>query len=115
MTTTVLNPGPLATIPPQVEQGTTETIPWQINMTGALTNVSGGSVSDPTTTFTDVTRSPAVLVTLEDPPTVLDQVFVEQIIRGSVLTPGNNYELVVTFDAGGITVLSVVLKLICPL
>lgn len=101
----------LATVPPTKQQATTETIPWDVDMTPNL--APDTEPTDVACTFTDFTPAVPQDITLEDEPTV-DGMIVTQVIRGSYLTAGHSYQLLVTYNAGGSTVLSSILTITCP-
>lgn len=108
---TTVSLGPLATDPAGVTQALAETVPWGIDMTKALTNVSGGTVTSPSSVLTDLTADKTV--TLADSPTVSGNI-VTQIVRGSVLTLNHTYRLEVTFTAASNTILSTITTITVP-
>lgn len=89
-----------------VAMATTDSIPFEIDMTNALP--TGGSVSSPTSTLVDLKTGQAA--TLTDAPTVLGNV-VTQIVRGPHLLAQHSYRLAVVFTAATNTILTVVFEI----
>jgi hypothetical protein len=106
--------GPIATVPAGVVQATSETIPWAVDMTIAISGISGSSVASPSTTLKDTTTNQTV--TLADSPSAATNV-VTQVIRGSALNVGHTYALIISFTAKAgspATVLSTITTITVP-
>jgi hypothetical protein len=102
--------GALATNPTNLPQSTSDTIPYGVDCTNAISTISGGSVSSPVTKLFDMTAQQTI--TLQDSPTLSGNI-VTQIVRGSVLTANHQYRLSVQFTAATSTVLTVFLEIDC--
>jgi len=98
-----------SSIPSQVSQATSETLPWKFDVTKLLQ--VGDTVTSPTSVFTDLTIGSDIV--LPDLPAASGNV-VTQIVNGSVLTAGHQYRLVVSFVANAFTTWSVPLLLTVP-
>lgn len=104
----------LNTIPASIPFGNRETWSPGIDCTNYLSPYAPDTVpTDPVVTLA-VVNQPTQTVTLTDPP-VVTGVIVTQRIPVSILDPGSNYQLTLTFvPSGTADVLEAILVLTCP-
>lgn len=100
---------PIKTNPYVVTMATTDELPYGIDMTGALTNIAGGSVSGAASSLVDLGTRQSI--SLGSPVTVGN--VVTQSVLGSALIAGHNYLLRITFTAATGTIVTVETEIDC--
>lgn len=99
----------LTTIPATETQGSTETIPWSVDLTALLG--FGETPSLPAARLIDLATNAAYVDGLSGLPSLVSNVVTQTV---TALTPGHVYELTFSFTAAAGKILSATVKLECP-
>jgi hypothetical protein len=84
------------TLPATIEVGSTESLPFTFDPTTYQNATGDTGLRFPTSVLTDISTTPNQVITLPDAPAISSGLII-QMLRGSTLTVGHTYSLVIGF------------------